>query len=444
MNVTNLLRFLSKTALRLPVFVCVAALTLSSASPLYSSNGKGSQDNPTPVVLFPGMFGSQLLATVDNQTSFHECPSSGTFLVFAGDFSTFSSACQMKLITLVYDPDPRRPMPQRFSSHPGVTVTMVAYGNTESAPLYGEYGIGFYQALEAAGYQRNVNIRVAGYDSRLAPDMGGFLEQTVALIEQTYHDNGNTRVHLVGHSNGPVYAQYLLTHTSQQWKNKYIQGFTPLAGNFAGSGRMYSNFFTSYETDPELAKLSVAMWLSWPAAYMSVPDPKVIGNKEVVIRDLSTGKSYTPKDYRQLFRDAGLDDWLEVAKYYIGFVEFATPRWFPYVDVYAEVGDGLPTGVGVEVTSLQTVQLLTYGDPTPWIIVPGDSMMAYLNSSAVTLWQKMHCYHFEFNNNTFDAVSNPFVDHFFLPVAPDVMGRLLQHLQQPASSCRPRNMSNEE
>ena len=59
------------------------------------------------------------------------------------------------------------------------------------------------------------DIRVAGYDSRLTPDIGDFLERTKRLIEDTYRDNGNQPVHLAGHSNGPLYAQYLLTHTSR-------------------------------------------------------------------------------------------------------------------------------------------------------------------------------------------------------------------------------------
>jgi lysophospholipase-3 len=55
---------------------------------------------------------------------------------------------------------------------------------------------------------------VAGHDSRLTPDIDGFLERTIALIEETYYQNGNT-VHLWGHSNGPFYAQFLLIHTTQ-------------------------------------------------------------------------------------------------------------------------------------------------------------------------------------------------------------------------------------
>ena len=50
-----------------------------------------------------------------------------------------------------------------------------------------------YQALEAAGYTRDRDIRVAGYDARLTPDMGGFLQRSKHLIEETYRQNGNVR-----------------------------------------------------------------------------------------------------------------------------------------------------------------------------------------------------------------------------------------------------------
>ena len=101
------------------------------------------------------------------------------------------------------------------------------YGKVASAPFYQP----MFDALRAAGYTLDKNVRVAGYDARLTPDLGGFLERTQRLIEDTYRDNGDRPVHLVGHSNGPLYAQYLLTHTSQAWKDKYIHGFTPIAGH---------------------------------------------------------------------------------------------------------------------------------------------------------------------------------------------------------------------
>ena len=111
-------------------------------------------------------------------------------------------------------------------------VSIEDYGSVASSPFYEP----MYEALAAAGYTLDRNVRVAGYDARLTPDLGGFLERTKRLIEDTYRDNGDRPVHLVGHSNGPIYAQYLLTHTSRAWKDKYIHGFTPIAGQPPGPG----------------------------------------------------------------------------------------------------------------------------------------------------------------------------------------------------------------
>ena len=71
-------------------------------------------------------------------------------------------------------------MRQRFSNQRGVTVRILDYGRTASAPFYET----LYQALVAAGYVRDQDIRVAGYDARLTPDMGGFLRRTKKLIER--------------------------------------------------------------------------------------------------------------------------------------------------------------------------------------------------------------------------------------------------------------------
>ena len=101
--------------------------------------------------------------------------------------------------------------------------------------------------------------------------MAGFLQRSKHLIEATYRENGRKPVHLVGHSNGPIYVQYLLTHTSQAWKDKYIHGFTPLAGNFPGQGLGYALMFVgvnlpdlAFPATPENGVSSARMFLSHP------------------------------------------------------------------------------------------------------------------------------------------------------------------------------------
>jgi len=426
---------------RISVGVAVLILLVFSSLPAAAQapQDSGLTHSLTPVVLFPGWGGTRLEVRVLNQTVAPECPISGTFeyTFFPAQPSTeFSQMCQDKLLTLVYDFDPQKSTGTkgkpawRISEQPGVQVSVLDYGKTESSPLYEP----LYAFLEQAGYQRNVNIRVAGYDLRLTPDMGGFMERTTELIEETYRENDHTPVHLVGHSNGPLYAQYLLTHTSQQWKNKYIHGFTPIAGNWPGQGWLYVLLFAgfdvptaSYPTDPANAATSAAMYASHPSTYMSASDPTYFGDREVVIQVGPGGKEYTPQDAQQLFKDAGLQVSQKIAPYYFGFVEFRPP-FFPYVDVYAEKGSGLPTVVGVQLPDLTVGQVL--GDAPVWIMRNGDSNQEDITNDAVLVWQAMSCYHFEFHDN-------PGVDHLSLALAtPAVWERLLTHLQQPMSKCR--------
>ena len=320
-------------------------------------------------------------------------------------------------------------MGKRFHDQKGVTVSVKDYGTTESAPFYEP----MYEALEAAGYVRNRDIRVAGYDSRLTPDMRHFVKRTKRLIEDTYWDNGRRPVHLVGHSNGPLYAQYLLTHTSQRWKDKHIHGFTPIAGNFPGQGLLYPLLFTglnvtdfTFPTTPENAASSAFMYLTHPSSYMSAADPRVFDSLETVVEDASTGRSYTPDDYRQLFRDAGLGWAKRLADRYIGFVEFARRKAFPNVDVYAEKGSGLETPVGMLLDDLSVGQVVD--ESNEFFIRDGDINQEDITNDAVLVWAAMQCFRFSLTDN-------PGVDHFTLPGDPGVLSRLLANLAAPRSDC---------
>ena len=172
----------------------------------------------TPVVFFPGYGTTILQVTVDGQTSVKGCPGSGTYQdgIPANLGTTFSQTCRDRLITPRWSPDRSLPFQKRFSLPPGVKITIPHYGQTTSAPVYNS----FYTALEVAGYTADKNLVVAGYNFLLTPDLGGFLARTKRLIVQTWQRNGGQPVRLVGHSNGPLYAQYLLTHVPAAWKHK--------------------------------------------------------------------------------------------------------------------------------------------------------------------------------------------------------------------------------
>jgi len=419
-----------RKALGVLVGIAVATVLFGPATANASLERPGSGAR-TPVVLFPAYFFTTLKITVHHQTVAPECPSSGSFRVFFlnDEPSAFSLVCQQKLLTMRYRAKPRKPMPQRFRNQRGVKVRIQNYGKTESAPFYEP----MYEALEEAGYVRDRDIRVAGYDSRLTPDMRNFRNRAKRLIEDTYRDNGNQPVHVVGHSNGPLYIQYLLTHTSQRWKDKYIHGFTPFAGNFPGQGILYPLFFTGLDvrdftlpTTPESALSGAEMMLRNPSSYMSASDPRIFGDQETVVEDLSTGETYTPEDYGELLDDAGLSWTKPIADYYIGFVDFADPAAFPNVDVYAEKGSGIETVVGIGLDDLSVGQVVD--DSNTFFTRDGDVNQEDITNDAVGVWEAMPCFHFSLTDN-------PGVDHFSLPSDADVLERLLADLGRSRSNC---------
>ena len=341
------------SATAIAVRLTLAATLLGAALPAAAIAKDDGDSGLTPIVLFPAYHFTKLRVTVNGQTVDPNCPSSGAFedwFPLDQPSATFSQVCQDELLTLRYDATSHRPLPRRFHDQVGVDVSIIDYGTTASAPFYEP----MYEALDAGGYIRDRDIRVAGYDARLTPDMGDFLHRTKKLIEQTYRDNGNRPVHLVGHSNGPIYAEYLLTHTNAAWKHKYIHGFTPIAGNLPGQGGIWYLLFTGLNvadftlpTTVENAQSSARLYLSAPSTYLSAADPQVFGDAETVLGDASTGKTYTPGDFPALLADADVDWAIPIAERYVGFLHMSDPSSYPGVDVYAEKGSGIETIVGI-------------------------------------------------------------------------------------------------
>jgi lecithin-cholesterol acyltransferase len=410
----------------------LAVLAAFAVAGVATASVERSADRPalTPIVLFPAYHFTRLIVTVHNQRVDAACPSSGSFEDFfpnTAPSTTFSQVCRDELMTLSYRP--HGAWATRFGDPKGVDVEIENYGQVASAPFYQP----MFDALQAAGYTLDENVRVAGYDARLTPDLGGFLERTKRLVEDTYRDNGDRPVQLVGHSNGPLYAQYLLTHTSDAWKAKYIHGFTPIAGNLPGQGSVYPLVFTglnvqdfSFPSTPENARSSSLMLLSAPSSYMSMGDPRIFDSRETVVQDLATGKTYTPADFHALFDDAGLPTAAELADHYIGFVQFADPAHFPNVDVYAEKGSGIDTVVGVGLHDLSPGQLLDAS--TPFFTRDGDVNQEDITNDAVSAWSAMRCHHFSLTDN-------PGVDHFSLPSDPALLARLVADANAPRSFC---------
>ncbi len=210
----------------------LAALALVAA-PVLVLPVRASASGRTPIVFFPGSGTTRLKVVINGQSAAPGCPRSGTFEDGVGTAASaaFTQSCRNRLLTLRYDALKSR-WPGVSRPSPGVRVKVADVRARVQRPALR----GAVPRPRKRGLRARRRLRVAGYNWRLTPDMDGFLARTKRLIERTYRANGKRPVQLVGHSNGPLYAQYLLTHSSRAWKDTYIHGFTSIAGNFPGQG----------------------------------------------------------------------------------------------------------------------------------------------------------------------------------------------------------------
>ncbi|WIX82635.1 hypothetical protein QRX50_18585 [Amycolatopsis carbonis] len=111
-------------------------------------------------------------------------------------------------------------------------------------------------------------------------------------------------------------------------------------------------------------------YLTAPTTYLSAADPKVFGDRETVLVDQSTGRSYTPDDYARL-------------------------------------------------PDLTVGQVA--GPPSITITRDGDGNQEDLTNEATRVWQGTSCCSYRLDDN-------PGVDHFSLPANENVLTRLLADL----------------
>lgn len=69
----------------------------------------------------------------------------------------------------------------------------------------------------------------------LLDEMSEYLNDLRQLIVSSYEENGHQPVILLGHSMGNLYIHRLLTHQSQNWKDKHIKSFISLSGPWGGA-----------------------------------------------------------------------------------------------------------------------------------------------------------------------------------------------------------------
>ena len=279
-----------------------------------------------------------------------------------------------------------------------MTVSIPHYGQTSSAPVYDA----LYTALESAGYTADRDLVVAGYDFRLTPDLGGFRARTKQLIEQTWRRNDHRPVRLVGHSNGPLYAQYLLTHVSAAVEADVHPGLHRHRRQPARPGRdLVLGLHRGRDPDRVLATDDPGH-----GAQQRAPDRPLSVDLDEHVRPRRVrppgGGRQEPGDRPQLHagrhrpapsrRWAGLDQADRPALPRV--CEVRRPRALPGCRRLGREGLGPGDARSESCCRISRLGQVVDQATADFINLPGDSNQEYITNDAVRVWHRMRCYRF--------------------------------------------------
>ncbi|KAI6652775.1 Group XV phospholipase A2-like [Oopsacas minuta] len=304
----------------------------------------------SPIVVMPGLAGSQLEAKLTKNSSPHYFCYKHldwfTIWLNVEEFLPYIVDCFAENMMLRFDRNTGI-----FSNASHIEIRAPGFGNTSTIEyidtdrVIGKYFYGLIESLRKEGYVRGVNIHGAPYDWRLAPDSLsklGYFKKLSDLIEKTYQKNHNISITLICHSLGcPTILYFLNTHVSNVWKDKYIHHLITAAGAWAGSIVAIQSIISgSNFMIPTIAPLSLRLPERTLASnYFLLPYREVFGKDNPVI---SVGSvEYKLTDLNQLFTNLNVSNasaiWKQVSNLNKGFSD-------PRVPVYCIHGDFVPTG----------------------------------------------------------------------------------------------------
>lgn len=264
-----------------------------------------------PVVLVPGDGGSQFQAKLNKPSSVARYCVKQTDYYFDLWLNLellvpYVIDCFVDNMRLVYDNKTRT-----TSNSPGVDIRIPGFGETETVEYldHSELSLTTYfhnivEGLVKLGYEKNVTIKGAPYDFRKAPnELGEYINNLQALIEETYYSNGNTKVVLLGHSMGNPMALFLLNKMSKSWKAKFIQCLISLAGVWGGAMKPIRLMISGDNLDVPIVKsINVRReQRSMPSTAWLMPSDEFWSPDEVLV--VAPERNYTIKDIKQLFQD---------------------------------------------------------------------------------------------------------------------------------------------
>ncbi|XP_063678821.1 phospholipase A2 group XV-like [Bolinopsis microptera] len=308
-----------------------------------------TNDDPVdPVVIVPGIFGSQLDARWNKTSAPHlYCYKSSP----AWTTLWLCFQCMVpKVIDCWVDNMLLNFTENTFQNRDGVETKVNDFGGTGGVENIDKNG--YYPYMKAVvdgiaaipGYERGVNLRAAPYDFRYganSPTGQLYLKNLRTLIEDTYETNNGRRINILAHSMGNLYMIQFFKSVSSSWKHKYIKRYIAISGVFGGSVKSLRALVSGeIESIPRVlvdANAVRAFQRSFQSIYWLLPRKQLWNDTEPII--FTPDRNYTVHDYADLLDDAGFPDGREILK----TLEGSTDLTDPGVDVYCLHGSEIPT-----------------------------------------------------------------------------------------------------
>lgn len=237
------------------------------------------------------------------------------------------------------------------------------------------------------------NVNAATYDFRLTPTGNPLylFHRVKNMIEDAYERAGQTRVTLVTHSLGGLYAHHFFTSVvDTQWKERYIHAWVPVSPAYGGvtsglkqivsgdavglpfvKGRSLRSEQRSYES---------SLWL--------LPSRQLYGGRVLVTGE--DGRNYTALDYGDLAEDARFEtfemrfDRVRDLTVWDGGVDGSAMLYDPNVDVFPVYGNGQKTPIRYDYESGFDTE------PKTITSMEGDGTVELLSLQAGNHWKRAH------------------------------------------------------
>jgi hypothetical protein len=273
-----------------------------------------SSSQVNPIVLIPGIGGTQINGNWNKNNLFTLCYSKGqndAIWVTTGAF--FASPCWKTLFRVGVSNSSG--VPRWYQTDSTVTTSINPMGSlTGIDTLFTIGGFNVFLAyymhelikglksyISNTGLNADNYVYGAGYDFRLIGDdtyTNNWCNQLKDLVQRVYSSTGK-KVSLMAHSLGGLVTMIFLSRQTQTWKNTYIHSFIPVNVPFGGAPKITRSIVSGYNFEFQ-GKDEEYTDVIRPLASSFLLQPQQIFNHNIV---KTPSKVYNVPNLTQMYND---------------------------------------------------------------------------------------------------------------------------------------------